>query len=305
MINLSPDQTTDIRSESWVDRFAPLKVRPYFRLARFDRPIGTWLLLLPCWWSLALASPGWPDIYVIALFAAGALVMRGAGCTVNDLADRDFDSRVARTALRPIPSGDVSVFQAFLYLALLCAIGLTILLQLNIFTIWLGVASLALVVTYPFMKRITYWPQAVLGLTFNWGALMGWASVHGELTSAPLTLYATGLFWTLGYDTIYAHQDKEDDVLIGVKSTALKFGEKTAPWLAFFYTLTIFGLGVSGYLAELTWPFYMALLVGAAHLIWQIGTLDTEVPKNCLRRFKSNRDFGLLIFAGIVASRVL
>ena len=305
MTNMSHNQATDIRDQSWVDRFAPVRVRPYFRLARLDRPIGTWLLLLPCWWSLALASPGWPDPYVIALFGIGAIVMRGAGCTVNDLADRDFDSQVARTALRPIPSGDVSVFQAFAYLGLLCAIGLTILLQFNTFTIGLGVLSLALVITYPFMKRITYWPQAVLGLTFNWGALMGWASVHGELAPAPLVMYATGLFWTLGYDTIYAHQDKEDDVLIGVKSTALRFGAQTKRWLMPFYTLTISGLGLSGYLADMGWPFYAALAGGAIHLSWQVGSLDTEVPKNCLYRFKSNRDFGLLIFAGIIASRVL
>jgi 4-hydroxybenzoate polyprenyltransferase len=305
MTELTHDQATDIRDESWVDRLAPRIMRPYFRLARLDRPIGTWLLLLPCWWSLALASPSWPNIYAIALFGIGAVVMRGAGCTVNDLADRNYDSKVARTALRPIPSGDVSIFQAFLYLGLLCLIGLTILLQFNTFTIGLGALSLSLVVTYPFMKRITYWPQAVLGLTFNWGALMGWASVHGELAPAPVVMYATGLFWTLGYDTIYAHQDKEDDVLIGVKSTALRFGNQTRRWLVGFYILTIMGLGLSGHLAGLGWPFHVALAIGTGHLVWQVRTLDTEAPKNCLRRFKSNRDFGLIIFAGIVASKVM
>jgi 4-hydroxybenzoate polyprenyltransferase len=305
MTEMTHQQATDIRDTSWVDRLAPLKMRPYFRLARLDRPIGTWLLLLPCWWSLALASPGWPDIYVITLFGIGAVVMRGAGCTVNDLADRDFDSLVARTALRPIPSGDVSVFQAFLYLGFLCSIGLLILLQFNMFTVGLGALSLLFVVTYPFMKRFTYWPQAMLGLTFNWGALMGWASVYGELSAAPLVLYGTGLFWTLGYDTIYAHQDKEDDVLIGIKSTALRFGEQTTIWLSGFYVLTIAGLGLTGYLVGLMWSFYVALAIAAVHLVWQLKTLDTDDPKNCLRRFKSNRDFGLIIFAGIVISKIM
>jgi len=305
MNELSPDQATDIRPQSWVDQLAPKRMRPYFRLARFDRPIGTWLLLLPCWWSLALASSGGPEFYTITLFSIGAIVMRGAGCTVNDLADRNFDSQVARTALRPIPSGDVSVFQALLYLGVLSTIGLLILLQFNTFTIWLGVASLALVITYPFMKRITYWPQAVLGLTFNWGALMGWASVHGELTAAPVVLYATGFFWTLGYDTIYAHQDKEDDALIGVKSTALKFGSQTKLWLVGFYGLTVIGLGLCGHLSNLSWPYYGALALGATHLLWQIKTLNSDAPKNCLQRFKSNRDFGLLIFVGIVAAKII
>ncbi len=305
MNDLTHQRATDIRETNWVDRLAPVKMRPYFRLARLDRPIGTWLLLLPCWWSLALASPGWPNPIVIALFGIGAIVMRGAGCTVNDLADRKFDSQVARTALRPIPSGDVSVFQAFLFLGFLCAIGLLILIQFNNFTISLGALSLALVVTYPFMKRITYWPQAVLGLTFNWGALMGWASVHGELSAAPMVMYATGLFWTLGYDTIYAHQDKEDDVLIGIKSTALRFGDQTRIWLSGFYSLTIIGLGYSAYLADLAAPFFTALAIAALHLIWQLKTLNTNDPKNCLRRFKSNRDFGLIIVAGIVASKVM
>jgi len=305
MNELTQNQATDIPDQSWVDNLAPEIVRPYLRLARLDRPIGTWLLLLPCWWSLALATQGWPDIWVVILFGIGASVMRGAGCTVNDLADRKYDGMVARTATRPIPSGDVSVFQAFLFLGLQAGIGLIILLQFNTFTIWMGVLSLALVITYPFMKRITYWPQAVLGLTFNWGALMGWASVYGELGAPALVLYATGFFWTLGYDTIYAHQDKEDDVLIGVKSTALKFGARTKTWLVGFYVITIGGLGLSGYLAGLGWPFYAALVIGALHFVWQVRTLDTEAPKNCLKRFKSNRDFGLIIFAGIVAAQVL
>ena len=214
-----PADRSDIRTDHWTFRLSPARARPYLRLIRIDRPIGTWLLLFPCWWSLSLAAASegrLPDWRLALLFAAGAFIMRGAGCTFNDLADRDIDAKVARTAGRPIPSGQVSPRQAGLFLALQLLAGLLILLQLNGFTIWLGLASLALVFSYPFMKRITYWPQAWLGLTFNWGALMGWAAVTGGLGPAALLLYAAGIAWTLGYDTIYAHQDKEDDALIGV-----------------------------------------------------------------------------------------
>ena len=221
----------DIPVGNWIDRWVPAPVRPYLRLMRLDRPIGTWLLLLPAWWSLALAAPRWPDLGLMALFALGAVVMRGAGCTVNDIADHKFDAQVARTAARPIPSGAVSVLQALCFLGLQLGIGLAILLCLNGAALAWGAASLLLVIPYPFMKRITWWPQAWLGLTFNWGALLGWVAVTGRLDAAPLALYAAGLFWTLGYDTIYAHQDKEDDILIGVKSTALRLGAATPAWL--------------------------------------------------------------------------
>ena len=228
----NPDSTTtDIPNESWIDRLAPTGTRPYLSLARADRPIGTWLLLLPCWWSISLASPSWPDGKMLVLFVIGSLVMRGAGCTVNDIVDRNFDARVARTAARPISSGQVSVRQAIIFLALQLLLGLVVLLQFNTFAIGLGIGSLVLVALYPFMKRITYWPQLFLGLTFNWGALLGWAAVKGGFGLSAAVLYAAGIFWTLGYDTIYAHQDKEDDILIGVKSTALKFGASTGPWL--------------------------------------------------------------------------
>jgi len=226
----SPNLNGDIPVECWIDRRLPAAWRPYCRLMRLDRPIGTWLLLFPCWWSAALAAEGWPDLWLFALFAIGAVVMRGAGCTVNDWADRDFDGKVARTAARPIPSGAVSPRQALIFLVAQLLVGLLVLLQLNWFAIGVGAASLLLVFPYPFMKRITYWPQAWLGLTFNWGALVGWAAVRGDLTLAPVLLYIAGVFWTLGYDTIYAHQDKEDDILVGVKSTALALGENTVAW---------------------------------------------------------------------------
>jgi 4-hydroxybenzoate polyprenyltransferase len=305
MTETSDHIVTDIPSESWIDRFAPPGIRPYLRLARADRPIGTWLLLLPCWWGAALAAPTWPDAKMFILFTIGAVVMRGAGCTVNDLADRKFDARVARTATRPIASGQISVLKAFVFLALQLFLGLSVLVQFNTFTVALGVISLVLIVLYPFMKRITYWPQLFLGFTFNWGALLGWAAVQGGLAAPALVLYAAGIFWTLGYDTIYAHQDKEDDVLIGVKSTALKFGAMTKPWLVGFYTITVILLAATGLLANLAWPFYSGLTLAAWQLAWQIKSVDIADPKNCLRRFKSNRDFGLILLAGIIAAKVV
>jgi 4-hydroxybenzoate polyprenyltransferase len=296
---------SDIPAGDWVDRLAPAPVRPYLRLARLDRPIGAWLLLLPCWWSIALASDRWPDPWLLFLFAIGAIVMRGAGCTVNDIADRDFDARVARTAGRPIPSGQVSVRQAAAFLIVLLVAGLIVLLQFNAFAIAVGAASLILVAVYPFMKRITYWPQAWLGLTFNWGALLGWAAVRGDLAAPALVLYAAGLFWTLGYDTIYAHQDKQDDALIGVKSTALRLGAATRPWLAVFYGLAVVLLALCGALAGLAWPYYVALGVAALHFGWQVMTVAIDDQKDCLAKFRSNRDVGLILFAGIIAGRVL
>lgn len=252
-----------------------------------------------------MASPRWPDAVLLALFAVGALVMRGAGCTVNDLADRNFDAKVARTADRPIPSGVVSVAQAFAFMAGLSFLGLAVLLQFNSFAVWVGIGSLGLVAVYPFAKRVTYWPQAVLGLTFNWGALLGWAAVRGDIGMAPLVLYSAGLFWTLGYDTIYAHQDKEDDILIGVKSTALKLGAATPKWLVGFYTMAILLMGVAGHLSGAAWPFYVMLALAAGHMAWQVATLDIDDAGDCLMKFKSNRDFGLVVFAAFVAGRLL
>ena len=305
-------EASDIVHESWLLQLAPKAARPYLKLARVDRPIGTWLLLFPCWWSFALAlqasggitATSWFDWWPAVLFAVGALVMRSAGCTINDLTDRDFDAKVARTASRPLPSGQVSPFQALLFLAGLLAAGLVILLQFNAFTIGLGIASLALVVTYPFMKRITYWPQAWLGLTFNWGALMGWSAVKGGLDPAPLCLYVAGITWTLGYDTIYAHQDKEDDALVGVKSTALKFGRNTKTWVGGFYGLATIFFALSGAVLEFGWFYYVGVAAAGAHFLWQVLTLDIDDPGNCHLRFRSNRYIGWILLAGILAAHV-
>ncbi len=291
---------TDIPGGDWIDRWLPAGARPYARLARLDRPIGIWLLMFPCWWGTALATPGWPDPWLLALFALGATIMRGAGCTLNDLADRDFDARVARTAGRPIPSGAIGVRQAIAFMVALCLAGLLVLLQFNPFAIVLGASSLLLVAVYPFAKRVTYWPQAVLGLAFNWGALLGWAVVRGDLGWPAVILYGAGLLWTLGYDTIYAHQDKEDDILIGVKSTALKLGAATRPWLSAFYSGCVALLALAGALVGLSWPFYAALTAVAAHFCWQVARLDLDDPKDCLAKFKSNRTVGLLVFLAIV-----
>ncbi len=308
----SSAKASDIAADSWLLRLTPSVLHPYITLARMDRPIGTWLLLFPCWWSLALAWAAQPQgtdganvpdgaqvIVLFVLFAIGAFVMRGAGCTYNDLVDRDIDAKVARTATRPIPSGQVSAKQAAAFLALQLLIGLLVLLQLNLFAIALGAASLMLVFAYPFMKRITYWPQAWLGLTFNWGALLGWAAVTGGLAWPPVLLYLAGLFWTLGYDTIYAHQDKEDDALIGVKSTALKLGAATKPWLIFFYGSTAVLMFAAGAYLSLGWPFWLAMAALCGQLAWQVIALNTDDPQDCLRKFKSNRMVGWLYLAGV------
>lgn len=301
-----PDRIiADASRQNWVDKYAPENIQPYFKLSRLDRPIGTWLLLYPCWWSLALAAPmgQYPDPTLFILFAIGALVMRGAGCTINDLADRDIDDKVERTRKRPIPSGQVSVFQAFIWLGLQCLIGLIILLQFNFFAVQVGIFSLIFVAIYPFAKRFTYWPQFFLGLAFNYGAWLGWAAVKGEIGIVPAILYVGGIFWTLGYDTIYAHQDKEDDALIGVKSTALKFGAQTANWLTGFYTLTIAAIAVCGTLLQLSVFFYVLLVVAAGHLIWQIRTLKIDDGDRCLLLFKSNKIFGAIVLFAIVAGK--
>jgi 4-hydroxybenzoate polyprenyltransferase len=296
---------TDIRRGDWIDRFAPAALRPYLRLARLDRPIGTWLLLFPCWWGLALAGAGWPDPALLLAFAVGALVMRGAGCTFNDIVDRDFDARVERTRARPLPSGAVTLKGALLFLGLQLAIGLAILLTFNRFTVGLGVASLALVFTYPFMKRITWWPQAFLGLTFNWGALVGWSAETGALGLPALLLYAGAVAWTVGYDTIYAHQDKEDDALIGVRSTARLFGEASRRWIALFYALALCGFAAAGASAGLGWPYWIALAAAGLQLAWQVNGLKIGDPADCLMRFRSNRWIGWILAAGIVAAQLL
>ena len=289
---------------NWVDRLAPVWTRPYLRLARLDRPIGSWLLLIPCWWSAGLAAiaahAGLPRLTDLALFFVGAFAMRGAGCTWNDLVDRNLDGSVERTRSRPIPSGQVSVVQAAAFLVVQALVGLVVLVQFNGFAIATGIASLVIVAVYPFMKRITYWPQIVLGLAFSWGALMGWAAAFGRLDAAALVLYAGSICWVIGYDTIYAHQDREDDALIGIKSTALLFGDRTRPMLAVFYAAAVALIGLSGVLAGAGVLFAAGLAAFAAHLAWQIVRLDVGDPDLCLAVFKTDRDAGLILFAGML-----
>jgi 4-hydroxybenzoate polyprenyltransferase len=294
---------------NWVDRSAPLWSRPYLRLSRFDRPIGSWLLLMPCWWSAALASGMAYDIHqlpkMIVLFFIGAFVMRGAGCTWNDITDRDLDAKVERTRSRPIPAGQVTAKQAFAFLVLQALVGLVVLLQFNSFAIATGIASLGIVAAYPFMKRITYWPQSVLGLAFSWGALMGFAVVFGRIDATALLLYAGSICWVIAYDTLYAHQDTEDDALIGVKSTALLFGERTQAALTLFYGLAVLLIGAALALAGARWPAWLGLAAFALHLVWQITRTDISDSALCLRLFKSNRDAGLLLFAGLLVDAIM
>jgi 4-hydroxybenzoate polyprenyltransferase len=296
---------SDISAGDWVDRLLPAGLRPYARLARLDRPIGTWLLLFPGWWGIALAAHRLPGPVLLVLFAVGAAVMRGAGCTLNDIADRDYDAQVARTRSRPLPSGAVSVRQAAVFLLLQLAVGAAVLFSLNRASILLGCAVLALVASYPFMKRITYWPQIFLGLNFNWGALVGWAAVTGALASPPVLLYLGGVFWTLGYDTIYAHQDKADDLRIGVKSSALALGANTRPWLFAFYAAASALWGAAGHFAGLGAPFWAGLALAAVQLCWQAACVDIDNPADCLAKFRSNRLTGWLLLAGIVSGHLI
>ncbi|MCW0180668.1 MAG: 4-hydroxybenzoate octaprenyltransferase [Zavarzinia sp.] len=296
----------DAAPNSWVDR-SPPGLRPYLRLARVDRPIGIWLLMLPCWWSAALAAPAGhlPDLGLLVLFFIGATVMRGAGCTLNDIADRDIDAQVARTRGRPLPSGAIGVKAGFAFLGLQALAGLAVLLSLNSFTVWLGIASLLPVAVYPFMKRITYWPQAVLGIAFNWGALVGWSAVRGDLGWPAILLYLAGILWTLGYDTIYAHQDKEDDAIVGVKSTALRLGARTRPFIWAVYGGTVVLIAGAGALVGLGWPFWLGLAACAGHLAWQAAVTDFDDGAECLAKFKSNARMGFVLFLAIAAGQYL
>jgi 4-hydroxybenzoate polyprenyltransferase len=294
---------------NWVDTHAPSWSRPYLRLSRFDRPIGSWLLLIPCWWSAALAAGVAHDLHrlplVILLFFIGAFVMRGAGCTWNDITDRNLDAKVERTRSRPIPAGQVSVTRALVFLVAQALIGLVVLLQFNRFAVATGVASLLIVAIYPFMKRITWWPQVVLGLAFSWGALMGFAVILERIDLTALALYAGSISWVIGYDTIYAHQDAEDDALIGIKSTARLFGEATHRMLAVFYSIAVVLIGTSLVLAGAGWFAWLGLAAFALHLAIQIRRLDISDPALCLRVFKSNRDAGLILFAGLLVDAVM
>jgi 4-hydroxybenzoate polyprenyltransferase len=292
---------------NWVDTLAPAPLKPYLRLARLDRPIGSWLLLMPCWWSLGLAgmhAGAFPNPRHIVLFFIGAFAMRGAGCTWNDLVDRDLDGRVERTRSRPIPSGQVSVKQAYAFMLVQMLVGLAVLLQFNVFTILCGFASLSVIVIYPFMKRITYWPQIVLGLAFSWGALMGWPAEFARLDWPAAVLYAGSICWVIAYDTIYAHQDREDDLMVGIKSTALLFREKTKRMLAAFDTAAVLFIGWAGLMAGGGGIFLFGLALFAAHLAWQVWSIDIDDPAQCLVLFKSNRDAGLILFGAMLIDAV-
>ena len=299
----------DAGARNWVDRFAPAALAPFLRLARADRPIGFFLLALPCFWSVALAGrsigEAYPDPWLLVLFAAGALVMRAAGCTYNDLVDRDLDAQVARTRGRPLPSGQVTPGAALLFMLVLCLIGLVVLLSFNSTTIWLGLGVIPIVALYPFVKRFSHWPQVVLGLAFNWGALLGWPAVLGRLDWPAVVLYAGAVAWTIGYDTIYAHQDREEDDLIGLKSTALKFGRATKAWLALLYAIAWLAIVAAGIMAHAGTAFLLVMMAAAAQLAWQIATLDIDDPEKCLERFRSNRDFGAIVLAAILIDMAL
>lgn len=292
---------TDIVMTGWVGRLPPV-LRPYAILARLDRPVGVWLLFLPGAWGIVLATGGldgamWPPL---VLFALGAVVMRAAGCIVNDLWDRDLDAKVARTRTRPLASGALRPRAALVFLAVLLCIGLVILLRFNPLTVALGVASLPLIALYPLMKRWTWWPQAFLGLTFNFGALMGWAAIRGTLDLPALILYAAGLFWTLGYDTIYAHQDREDDALIGIRSTALRLGGRSKIWVCGFYGAALFLLCMAGWSAGAGPAFLVFLIPAMAHAVWQMGTWNPDDPASSLKIFRSNTVFGFLVFGAMM-----
>ena len=306
-----PNQApADAVHANWVTHMPP-RLRPWLQLMRLDRPVGTWLLLWPCIFGLLLGAAAeerrfleWRDYYYVILFAVGALVMRGAGCAFNDIIDRDIDAQVARTRDRPIPSGAITPKQARMLLAGLCLVGLIILLQFNWFAVALGAASLLLVAAYPFMKRITWWPQAWLGLTFNWGALLGFAAQTGRLDVGVAMLYAGLVFWTLGYDTIYAQQDKDDDELIGVKSTARLFGADSRKWILRFYAIAFTLILAAGFTEHAGWPFAFVMLAAGAHMLWQVRQLNINNPESCLAVFRSNRDTGALIALAFLLASV-
>ena len=300
----SQGQVADAVKGNWVDTLAPAWTRPYLRLSRADRPIGTWLLFIPCLWGALLAAlatgPKLWDIWIIAGCGLGAFLMRGAGCTWNDITDRHYDAQVARTKSRPIPSGQVTVRSAVVWMVLQSLTAFAILLSYSTQTILIGVASLALVAIYPFAKRFTWWPQVFLGLAFNWGALLAWTAHTGTLGWPAVGLYLAGIAWTLFYDTIYAHQDTEDDALIGVKSTARLFGDNTPRWLRYFLvtTVTTMALAIIWALIDAS-PLAMAIALGGPwamgwHMVWQLRRLDTSDPERCMQLFRSNRDAGLL-----------
>jgi 4-hydroxybenzoate polyprenyltransferase len=297
-----PSTIPDARAGNWVDAYAPAAWRPYLRLTRLDRPIGWWLLLLPCWWAAGLAAGAaghsFPNLWHALLFLIGAVTMRGAGCTFNDIIDRDLDAQVARTRTRPLPAGEISVRQALAWLALLCGVGLAVLLQFNWFTVALGASSLIVVAIYPFMKRVMGMPQIVLGLAFSWGALVGWSAVFGSLALAPVLLYAAAVFWTVGYDTIYAMQDLEDDAIVGIRSSARTFGGHTQAGVAGCYAMAALCAGAAAFAADAGVAAYLGVALFAAHLTRQVRRVPGADPRLALTLFRSNRDAGLILAAG-------
>jgi 4-hydroxybenzoate polyprenyltransferase len=312
------DSVADAVQGNWVDTIAPVWSRPYLRLSRIDRPIGTWLLLLPCWWGVLLATAAdpaglsWRDGWIMLGCGIGAILMRGAGCTWNDISDRDFDAAVARTKSRPIPSGQVGVRQAFVWLIVQCLLALCVLLTFNTAAIMLGFIALVPVAIYPFAKRFTWWPQVFLGLAFNWGALLAWTAHSGQLQLPAVLLYISGIAWTLFYDTIYAHQDTEDDALIGVKSTARLFGQSSKAWLRGFLIAAVLLMAMAA-IQALALPDNILVLTLALlgvwafgwHMAWQLVGLDINDPSNCLKLFRSNRDAGLLVGLFFACAAVL
>jgi 4-hydroxybenzoate polyprenyltransferase len=291
----------DAHRGNWVDRFAPDWLKPYARLARWDRPIGFWLLFWPCGYSLALVAPlhGFNWLALLEMFI-GAIAMRGAGCTLNDIVDAELDAKVTRTRSRPIPSGQVTETRAAIFLALQLIVGAAIVVTFNLLTVGLAVASLVLVAIYPFMKRITWWPQLFLGLAFSWGALIGWTSQAGSLSPVPLVLYLGCIFWVIGYDTIYALQDVEDDALAGIKSTARLFGDQVKTWVATFYIAAVVCWLVAAAFTGDVSIFVLTLIVPAGLLGWQVVTLEPGNPRNALRMFKANNWVGLTLTAALL-----
>ena len=292
---------TDIKNDGWIKKL-PSNFQPYAILMRLDRPIGSWLLFLPGAWSILLASKGFDKLtpygtYMLFLFAIGAIIMRGAGCAINDFWDRKLDAQVERTKNRPIASGKIAPKDALIFIALLLLIGLAILIQMPKITIITGFISLFFITLYPLMKRWTWWPQAFLGLTINFGALMGWSAITEDLWHlSPFLLYIGAFFWTMGYDTIYAYQDIEDDELAGIKSSARALEQNAIPWIIAFYLILISTILSAGFIASANWPFYALTTLSSFHLFWQLKMWNYKDPESSLKIFKSNRDFGIMIF---------
>ena len=301
---------SDIAKGDWIDKKLPSSVQPYLRLARVDRPIGIWLLAIPCWWGMGLAYnltntfSSWEAGILALIFLIGATLMRSAGCTWNDILDRHIDSKVSRTASRPLASGTISVARATIFMFFLLLVSASILLTLNVFTVFLAISSLILVAIYPAMKRITFWPQAFLGITFNWGVLVGFSAIADTLMLSTFTLYAAAFFWTLGYDTIYSHQDKADDALIGVMSTALKFGPTSKAWISGFYISAMICFISTGLLADLGPLYFLVLTVPAGLLTIQLYSVNLDDPKSCLLHFRANTQIGCWILAALVIGQL-